>query len=299
MKYLGIYFTGTGNTKILAHKTKEELVKRGHSIDLVDVTIQKQNIDFQYYDGLFIFYPIYGFNCPKPIVKFVKEKLNTFWSSKPTYAAPKPCCILKQSGEHLFWNNASSLHLISLLKRKRIKVTFETHYLMPYSFIFRHTDYMAYRMRKTMEGLLPLDLDLFLAGKEHHMKRFLFDRPFASILRIQWWGGRFNGLFYKVEKDKCIKCMKCVKDCPAHNITFDELDQKFHFGYQCLMCQRCIMYCPKHAIKVGLFNSWRVDKPYSFKEAAFEKEKHPNYCKKNYKRYFEESENRIIESKLN
>ncbi len=289
MKYLGIYFSGTGNTKIVCLKAKQELEDRGHSLETVDV-IKDEVKSLEGYDGLFVFYPIYGFNCPKPVIKYVKKIKKV--SNKI------PCVIMKQSGEHLFWNNASSLYLTSLLKRRNIVVHDEFHYLMPYSFIFRHTDYMAHRMRTVMEGLLPLDLDLFLKGKDVHLKRFLFDRPFAFILRIQWWGGRFNGLFYKVKKNECIKCMKCVNDCPAHNIRLKE-NGKFKFGYQCLMCQRCVIYCPKHAIKVGLFNSWRVDKPYTFKEAQFEKESHPRYCRKNYKRYFEESENRIAESKLN
>ena len=170
---------------------------------------------------------------------------------------------------------------------------------MPYCFIFRHTDYMANRMNKTMEGLLPLDLDLFLKGHDEHMKRFFLDRPFAFLLRIQWWGGRFNGLFYKVEKKKCMKCMKCVNECPAHNIRYIEEKDKFKFGYQCLMCQRCIMYCPRQAIKVGMFNHWRVDEPYTFKEVTeFQMERKPRFCKKNYERYFRESEQRIEESKL-
>ena len=288
MKYLGLYFSGTGNTKLVCLKAKEELNKRGHSLDIVDV-ISEEAKNIEDYDALFVFYPIYGFNCPKPMIKFVKKikKLDK----------QIPCVIMKQSGEHLFWNNASSLYLTSLLKRRNIKVTNEYHYLMPYSFIFRHTDYMAYRMKKVMEGLLPLDLDLFLNHKEVHMKRFFFDRPFAFILRIQWWGGRFNGLFYTVKNEECIKCMKCVQNCPAKNISYNKEKDKFKFGYQCLMCQRCIMYCPKQAIKVGLFNSWRVDKPYNFKEAPFEKERHPKYCKKNYERYFRESEQRIEESK--
>jgi len=289
MKYLGIYFTGTGNTKIVAEKAKYELEKRGHSLEMVDV-IGGEVKKVEDYDGLFIFYPVYGFNCPKPIIQYVKKIQKC--------SKPMTCCILKQSGERLFWNNASSLYLTSLLKRRNIKVVFETHYLMPYSFIFKHTDYMAYRMKKTMEGLLPLDLDRFLAGEESHMKRFFFDRPFAFILRIQWWGGRFNGLFYKVKKNECIKCMKCINDCPAKNISYNEENQKFHFGYQCLMCQRCIMYCPKHAIKVGMFNAWRVDSPYSFKEQLeFQKERHPKYCRKNYQRYFENSEKRIKDGK--
>ena len=291
MKYLGIYFTGTGNTRIVTEKAKEELEKRGHSLDVVNV-IEDEVKSLEGYDGLFIFYPIYGFNCPKPVIKYVKKLEKV---SKELH-----CVVMKQSGEHHFWDNASSLYLTSLLKRRNIKVTNEYHYLMPYSFVFRHTDYMAYKMITTMEGLLPLDLDDFFSGKEVHMKRFFFDRPFAFILRIQWWGGRFNGLFYIVKKDQCVKCMKCVNDCPAHNITFDKEKGKFKFGYQCLMCQRCIMYCPKQAIKVGMFNSWRVDEPYTFKEQLeFQKERHPNFCKKNYQKYFAESEERIRLSKAN
>ena len=286
MKYLGIYFTGTGNSKRVALKAQSELSLRGHSLELVDV-IDGEVPDLSLYDGLFIFYPIYGFNAPKPIIAYVKKikKLEK----------QIPCCIMKQSGEHLFWNNASSLYLTSLLKKRNIIVHNEYHYLMPYSFIFRHSDYMAYRMKTTMEGLLPLDLDLFLNNKDTHLKRFFFDRPFAFILRIQWWGGRFNGRFYKVENDKCIKCEKCIKDCPAKNISIK--DGKIVFGGKCLMCQRCVMYCPKHAIKAGMFNSWRVDVPYTFKESEDQTTKKPNFCKKNYQKYFAEADRRISESK--
>ena len=286
MKYLGIYYTGTGNTKRVCDDAKKELVSRGHSLETVDV-INGEIFDLQEYDGLFIFYPIYAFNAPKPIIAYVK-KINKLDKQIP-------CVIMKQSGEHLFWNNASSLYLTSLLKKKNIVVTNEYHYLMPYCFIFRHSDYMAYRMNKTMEGLVPLDLNKFFNNEEVHMKRFFADRPFAFLLRIQWWGGRFNGRFYKVQADKCVKCMKCINDCPAHNISLK--DDKIKFGGQCLMCQRCIMYCPKQAIKVGMFNSWRVDVPYTFKESEYQKESHPNFCKKNYARYFKESEQRIIDQR--
>ena len=288
MRFLGIYFTGTGNSKRVMETINRSLVPFGHTMELVDV-IKDEVKDINEFDGLILSYPIYGFNAPKPIISYVKKMVKANEN--------KPCLIMKQSGEHLFWNNASSLYLASLLKKRNIKVTNEYHYLMPYSFIFRHSDYMAYRMNNVMEGLIPLDLKDFFGGKEVHMKRFFLDRFFAWVLRIQWWGGRFNGRFYKVEKNKCIKCMKCVKDCPANNIKYDAEKGKFKFGGQCLMCQRCIMYCPRQAIKVGMFNSWRVDEPYNFQEAPYQKEKKPNYCKKNYQKYFQISEERIEKSK--
>ena len=286
MRFLAIYFTGTGNSKRVIDEINYSLASFSSTMDIVDVTKDEVK-DINNYDGLIISYPIYGFNAPKPIIAYVKKMVKA--------NEQKPCLIMKQSGEHLFWNNASSLYLTSLLKKRNIKVTNEYHYLMPYSFIFRHSDYMAYRMDNVMKGLIPLDLTDFFNNKEVHMKRFFLDRFFAWVLRIQWWGGRFNGRFYKVEKDKCIKCMKCVKECPAHNIIME--DGKFKFKGQCLMCQRCIMYCPRHAIKVGMFNSWRVDQPYTFKEAPYQKEKKPNYCKKNYIKYFKVSEERIEKSR--
>ena len=285
MKYLSIYFTGTGNTKRVADVAKSNLVSLNHEIELVDV-MNLNSFDISTYDGVFIFYPIYGFNAPKPIIDLVKniKKLDK----------QLPCVIMKQSGEHLFWNNASSLYLIRLLKHRNIKVTNEYHYLMPYSFIFRHSDYMAYKMDTVMKELVPLDLKDVLSGKEVHIKRFFLDRLFAWILRIQWWGGRVNGKHYKVEQDKCVKCMTCVNNCPSKNITFK--DGKFIFENKCLMCQRCIMYCPTHAIKGGLFNSWRVDKPYSFKPVEYQEEIKPNYCKRTYEKYFSDAKKRINNS---
>lgn len=282
MKFVGIYFTGTGNTKRVADTVKSELVSLNHKIDLIDVIKEKVD-DISIYDCLFIFYPIYGFNAPKPIIQFVKgiKKQNQCL----------PCAIMKQSGEHLFWNNASSLYLIRLLKRRNIKVTNEYHYLMPYSFIFRHSDYMAYRMDTVMKGLVPLDLKDSLSGKEVHTKRFFLDRLFAWMFRIQWWGGRFNGRFYKVDKTRCVQCMKCVNDCPSNNIVFE--NGKFKFKNKCLMCQRCVMYCPTQSIKCGMFNSWRVDVPYSFKETDYQEEIKPKYCKKSYQKYFQIAEERI------
>ena len=120
MRFIGVYFSGTGNTKRVADTVKSELVSLNHKIDLIDVIKEKVD-DISIYDCLFIFYPIYGFNAPKPIIQFVKgiKKQNQCLS----------CVIMKQSGEHLFPNNASSLYLTSLLKRRNIIVMVMCHCL--------------------------------------------------------------------------------------------------------------------------------------------------------------------------
>lgn len=284
MKAALIYFSGTGNSKRILEFAKANIP---FECDVFDVT-KDDVVDMDNYDYLMVFYPIYGFNAPKPIIDYVKKIKKVEQN--------KLCLVMKNSGEHLFWNNGSSLYLRSILKRRNISLVSEYHYLMPYSFIFRHSDYMAYRMISVAEKLIKLDMKDFLEGKYVKIKRFFMDSLFALILRIQWWGGRFNGRFYKVDQNKCIKCMKCVKDCPSNNISFE--NGKMKFSKKCLMCQRCVMYCPVDAFKsLGFFTSWKVNKPYSFKETKeFQKEVKPRYCRKNYIRYFEQSEKRIAES---
>ena len=146
-------------------------------------------------------------------------------------------------------------------------------------------------MWKTVQSNLPLDINDFLSGDAHRYKRFFLDDVFTFIFRIQRFGGRFNGIFYKVNQDKCSKCGKCVNNCPAKNISLKE--GKIKFGNKCLMCQKCAMYCPSQAISVGLFKRWAVGGAYSFKEQlTYEQELKPKFCVKNYKKYFEYCEKR-------
>ena len=50
------------------------------------------------------------------------------------------------------------------------------------------------------------------------------------------------------------------------NNIYRDKHGRIKFHSHCLMCMNCTLNCPKDAIKMGLFNSWRVNKPYNFNE---------------------------------
>ena len=81
-------------------------------------------------------YPIYGFNAPQIVTEFVKSFPN---GTQNVY-------FLKTSGEPLKLNDASSLTLVKILKKKGYDVRGEYHYVMPYNMIFRHSDALASKM---------------------------------------------------------------------------------------------------------------------------------------------------------
>jgi len=55
---------------------------------------------------------------------------------------------------------------------------------------------------------------------------------------------------FEVNKEKCIKCGKCVKDCPVHIIEMDDYPQIVQDGMKCLKCEHCFAVCPTGAISI-------------------------------------------------
>ena len=280
-------FSGTGNTQRVCEKYVQAFSESGISCvihPMGNLTNIPNPADF---DFVGFAYPIHGFNAPYIVYKFVR-------------ALPKSnqkYFIIKTSGEPLQLNNASSIHLCAKLKKRGLKqLTNEYHYVMPYNMIFRHTDLQAQKMWHTAEALVPIHVKQILQGKKHLLKRPFFGGFISWVLRIEHPAMKINGKHFKVNKD-CVKCMKCVNNCPVGNVSYSE-QKGFCFGNKCIMCARCSFSCPKDAIKIGVLNGWRVNGAYNFDGVAdtTQKCKKPNYCKKAYKRYFENAEALIEQS---
>ncbi len=282
MKILICYFSGTGNTKRVVDKFAESLKGYGCNVDLFKVENQNFSLDLTEYDKVGIAYPVHAFNAPSIIFDFIKKL--------PKMSSEKQLFILATSGEPLKLNNISSIKPVSLLRKKNFKFTNEYHYCMPYNIIFRHTDAMAYKMWETAKELIPIDAKELVEGKEAKLKKVPFGKFLAYIFRIEHWGGRFNGKRFKVNEN-CCNCNMCVKICPTNNITVE--NGEFKFDKNCIMCMRCSFLCHKNAIEIGLFKKWKVNGPYTFQKPEKEEvDKHKKYCKKAYKRYFSEAEER-------
>ncbi len=284
---IGIYyFSGTGNTKLTVTKWQNEAKKYDVDIDLFPIEeINEKEIDVSSYDKVGFAYPIHGFNAPKIVLTFAKKILKAN-KKIPTF-------VIMVSGEYMTINHSSDLKLISIIKRRNLVVESEYHYLMPYNMIFRHTEKRAYEMYVTMNQLVELDVKEYLnENKPHKLAKHKFVRPFIWALRIEQVFAPVNGLTFKINKKKCIKCMRCVKDCPKNNIEF--VNGKFKFHNHCVLCTRCSFNCPTNAFSIGLLTGWKVNGRYKFKMPEQEEiDKHSKYCKKSYIRYFKEAGERL------
>lgn len=158
---------------------------------------------------------------------------------------------------------------------------------MPYNMIFRHSDGMAALMWQAAQNTAPADAAAMAAGKDVDFREGLGAVATRFAFSVERRGIALIGKGFRVDKNKCINCGKCVKACPVQNITLK--DGKFRFGGHCLGCTACSFNCPTNAINIGMLNGWKVNGAYNFgasTDGLTEKDV-CRYCHKSYIRYFE------------
>ena len=57
-----------------------------------------------------------------------------------------------------------------------------------------------------------------------------------------------------IDKEKCIGCGMCRKDCAAHNIVIENHKARV-LSNDCIMCGHCAAVCPKNAVAVSGYDT--------------------------------------------
>lgn len=254
MKVALYVFSGTGNTLKVA-----ALYKKYMNADVTVYRVSEKSGKAPSPDGFDLIgvgYPIHAFCAPEPIIKFAK--------SLPAVAYRR-AFVFKTSGEGLHMNDRSSQKLIKILTKKGYDVTMERHIVMPYNMIYRHSDEMAKQMWIYAKAFVKMNCGELESFKREKVKLPFYKHPFMPL--IGWIEQKFahlHGPMFKVNKNKCIDCGKCIAACPENNIK--KVNGKFKFGRKCVLCMGCSFGCPMNAVNVGIFRFWKVNGSYRLEE---------------------------------
>lgn len=260
MKALLIYYTGTFNTRYVTNLLKGRLEGIGWQVDVHEIDpLDNRCLDYTGYDILGLGYPIYGYCAPWPFLKFIRHQ---------KFPKGIKAFIYKNSGETQHANDASSKYVMRKLRRGRVKMDNEYHFIMPYNIHFRFEDKLVKEMLTMDAKLMDILVKEVSEGIPNRKPYRLWPRIVSAVVsRPQYIGGDVNSFFYKVDKAKCVGCDRCIKRCPTKNIYRDG-EGTIRFRHHCLMCMRCSFYCPKDAIYIGFLEEWgwKVNGPYDFKK---------------------------------
>lgn len=246
MKFSVFYFSGTGNTKWAATELKNSVIKKGHQCEIYSIEVEIVNLKeiVSGSDIIGFAFPIYGANIPNIMKKYIdqfKEILNA--------SINKSCIMLTTVGyidafgpfiaEKLLKRNGLSLvgyvsiKMSNNISTPKVKAS------------FLESKEMNKRMEKGKEKIQKL-INEITDNKKYIRNIGLYLIPGIIIRRAAKNAINDNYLSLSIDKEKCIKCMLCIKNCPTKSIVFSE--DKIDFLPSCTACMRCYNFCPVCAI---------------------------------------------------
>lgn len=244
-------FSGTGNTQYVVDALVKALIEKGisaSSFPMEKLPYHKNIDELMSADLIGIAFPVHAFNPPIFVEKIIKQLPQTI---------TRKCFILKTSASPYAMGGTTS-RLKSILAKRNWLLQYEVLVPMPSNFVYRYTDSfiklnleMAIKQaNKIADDLINENWKIIPASN--------FAVAICVLMRMERLGAMLYGHNLKVEST-CIKCGKCVRECPTRNIKFTE--GKFAFGWKCTLCMRCSFGCPVQAFNHKHFGNFTIIKP--------------------------------------
>ena len=255
-----IYFSATGNTKVVADDMTNRFKYKGFKVKLIPVEDIEQIKELDLSDKILgIGFPVYGGTYPNILFdKAIK-------------------CIMKQNKiipAFLFYTCAGGafeiVSLIRKLEEKNIYTLIKNGFKCPSSGWGTFLPEKLYKISSMgkFDKNLFIKVKNFVEGVTKRIAKFekkpftkrWFAIPMPQVL-VKLLGEKFESKFLfnnlTINKDKCTKCGLCVKACPVNNIIEEENEINILNKDYCLWCGRCISICPKNAIFWGSHKAHR------------------------------------------
>jgi ferredoxin/flavodoxin len=252
------YFSGTGNTELVAVMLKDELEKRQYQAELIrmeDVLKKKTPLNLGRYDLVGIGSQVIGFATPTLVNKFVRMLPE---------AQGKKAFVFRTAGGVAPVNYNASKPMIHKLSRKGYDVFYERIFSIGSNWITKFDDGIIVRLHEAARKKAGLMCDELVLGKKRFLKTGFFQKVLMGcVMRITPLFFRIAGKDYAVN-ESCTHCGLCVKNCPAGNIV--EKNGKMTFKMSCNLCMRCVYSCPRNAIHFRKLNFFAVPGGYNIKK---------------------------------
>lgn len=236
------YFSGTGNTELIAKRFAEVLRSKGQDVDLFrmeHVLNGTRTVEYDAYDLIGMGHPVLGFGASSFVERFAEQLPE---------CSGTPVFVFKTASSPHYINNGASNTVLRSLHRKGYAPFHNSILAMPCNFYVKYDD----RLNKQLYQVAQHKVEMFTEEIVNGIPRKLRINPvLENVLRtIYYWEDRQAGKYFAKGlrvTDSCTLCLKCVRSCPTSNITNGS--EGITFSRNCLLCMRCVYSCPQKAIQ--------------------------------------------------
>lgn len=236
MKTKIYFFTGTGNTLLIAKDLAAELPE----CELIDIAKMAKEEEIEIDSDITgILYPVYYFGMPN----IVKSFLGSLKGDEKKY-------IFSIANAGSVAGNALK-HTSSALEKQGLKLSAAFIVLMPGNYIPMYGAWDAEKQKgiyskekqrvKEIAGIVKQKKTTSIETSSLLYSWFL-----SGVHRI--YSNKFSSYDNNFEaNDKCTSCRICERICPVNNIEIEE--GRPSWNHNCELCMACIQWCPSQAIE--------------------------------------------------
>lgn len=234
---IGVYFSGTGNTKYCL----EKFLKYFNENKLYSIEDKNCIKEIKENSYIALAYPIYYSDLPIIVRNFIVDNKEIFKN--------KNIFIIVTMG--LFSGDGAGCSA-RLLKKYGANIIGGLHLKMPDCIV----DVKALKKSLEENKTVVKKADIKIKETVENIKNGHYSKD--GLTFINHLAGLFGQRLYfykktyrlkdklKIDYEKCISCGKCLNLCPMKNIEL--VDTKPAPQNKCTCCYRCISNCPKQAI---------------------------------------------------
>ncbi len=235
---LGIYFSGTGNSKYAAEQFVKEYGGDSAVCSIEDKSVTQQ---LDKHSEIVLAYPVQYSAVPKILREFICHNSDA-WQGKRIFIIATMA---------LFSGDGAGV-LGRLLKKYDAEIVGGLHLQMPDSIadekVLKRSEEKNLRLVEKADAKIIKAAADIKRGKYPQEGLGLLSRMAGFLSQRLWFGHktkRYSNRL-KTDKEKCIGCTKCVKLCPTGNIIMEEGAAKGRD--KCTLCYRCVNSCPRQAL---------------------------------------------------